>query len=137
MTSYHAVVDRGAVRPGDWVAVFGIGGIWLSAVQIAAALGARVIAVGRSADKLAKARAEGAELTVKAGPDAASQILEVTNGGAAVTIDALGSSDTTLPALRALAKRGRHVQIGLTGRRGRDHGHPDGPGRLQRTADRR
>jgi len=115
MTSYHAVVEQGNVRPGDWVAVFGIGGVGLSAVQVAAALGARVIAIGRSADKLAKARAEGAEITIQAGSSAAAEIVDVTHGGAAVTIDALGSSDTTLPALQALAKHGRHVQVGLTG----------------------
>jgi D-arabinose 1-dehydrogenase-like Zn-dependent alcohol dehydrogenase len=92
-----------------------VGGIGLSAVQIAAAMGARVIAVGRSDEKLAKARQEGAEATVKAGPDAPAQIVEITKGGAAVTMDALGSSETTLPALQALGKSGRHVQIGLTG----------------------
>ncbi len=115
MTSYHGIVDQASVRPGEWVAVFGIGGVGLSAVQIAAALGARVIAVGRSEEKLAKARQEGAEVTVNAGPDASSEIIEITKGGAAVTVDALGSSETTLPALQALAKSGRHLQLGLTG----------------------
>jgi len=115
MTAYHGVVDQAAVRPGEWVAVFGIGGVGLSAVQVAAAIGARVIAVGRRDDKLAKARAEGAEAVVKAGPDAPAEIVELTKGGAAVTVDALGSSATTLPALKALAKYGRHVQVGLTG----------------------
>jgi D-arabinose 1-dehydrogenase-like Zn-dependent alcohol dehydrogenase len=115
MTSYHAVVDQASVRPGEWVAVFGVGGIGLSAVQIAAAMGARVIAVGRSGQKLAKAVQEGAEATVKAGPEAPAQIIDITKGGAAVTVDALGSSETTLPALQALGKHGRHVQVGLTG----------------------
>ena len=77
MTAYHGIVDQAAVRPGEWVAVFGVGGVGLSAVQIAAALGARVIAVGRSEEKLAKARQEGAEVTVKAGPDAADEIREI------------------------------------------------------------
>jgi propanol-preferring alcohol dehydrogenase len=115
MTSYHGIVDQAAVRPGEWVAIFGIGAIGLSAVQIAASLGARVIAVGRSPEKLAKARQEGAEAAVQAGPGAAAEIVELTKGGAAVTVDALGSSETTLPALQALAKGGRHVQVGLTG----------------------
>jgi hypothetical protein len=82
-------------------------------VQIAAALGARVIAV--SEDKLAMARHEGAEATVTAGPDAPAHILEITEGGAAVTVDALGSNETTLSAVRALGKYGRHLQVGLTG----------------------
>ena len=115
MTSYHAVVDQAAVRPGEWVAVFGVGGVGLSAVQIAAAMGARVIAVGRSESKLALARREGAEFTVNNGPDTPGQIVELTKGGAAVTVDALGSASTTLPALKTLAKYGRHVQVGLTG----------------------
>ena len=115
MTSYHAIVDQAAVRPGEWVAVFGVGGVGLSAVQIAAAMGARVIAVGRSESKLALARREGAELTIKNGPDTPAQIVELTKGGAAVTVDALGSASTTLPALKALGKYGRHVPVGLTG----------------------
>lgn len=115
MTAYHGIVDQAAVRPGEWIAVFGIGAVGLSAVQIAAAMGARVIAVGRSEAKLVQAMRQGAETAIKAGPDATAQIIELTKGGAAVTVDALGSNETTLPALQALAKYGRHLQIGLTG----------------------
>ena len=115
MTSYHGIVDQAAVRPGEWIAIFGIGGVGLSAVQIGVAVGARVIAVGRSEEKLAKARQEGAEVTIKADADAPAHILEITGGGAAVTVDALGSVKTTLPALQSLGKYGRHVQLGLTG----------------------
>jgi propanol-preferring alcohol dehydrogenase len=115
MTSYHGIVDQAAVRPGEWVAIFGVGGVGLSAVQIAAAVGARVIAVSRSEEKLAKARHEGAEVTIKAGADTPARILDITRGGAAVSVDALGSIETTLPALQSLGKYGRHVQLGLTG----------------------
>ncbi len=115
MTAYHGVIDRAAVRPGEWVAVFGLGGLGLSVVQIASAVGARVIAVGRSDEKLAMARQEGAVATVKAGTNAPAEVIEITKGGAAVTVDALGSSDTTIPAILALAKAGRHVQLGVTG----------------------
>ncbi len=115
MTAYHGVVDRAAVRPGEWVAVFGLGGVGLSVVQIATAIGARVIAVGRSDEKLAMARDQGAEAAVKAGPDAHTQVIEISKGGPAVTIDALGASETTIPAILSLAKAGRHVQLGLTG----------------------
>jgi len=115
MTAFHGIADQAAVRPGEWVAIFGMGGVGLSAVQIAAAIGARVIAVGRSAEKLLKATAEGAETTLKANVDVPAEITEITKGGAAVTVDALGSIETTLPALRSLAKGGRHVQLGLTG----------------------
>jgi D-arabinose 1-dehydrogenase-like Zn-dependent alcohol dehydrogenase len=115
MTAFHGIADQAAVRPGEWVAVFGVGGVGLSAVQIAAAMGARVIAVGRSEHKLAVAVQEGAEAIVKAGADAPSEIVELTKGGASVTVDALGATETTVPALRALAKFGRHLQLGLTG----------------------
>ena len=115
MTSYHGIVNQAAVRPGEWVAVFGIGGMGLSAVQIAAAMGARVIAVGRSEQKLAKAQAGGRRGDRESRPRRPAQIIEITKGGAAVTVDALGSNETTLPALQALRKYGRHVQVGLTG----------------------
>ncbi len=115
MTAFHGVVDQAAVRPGEWVAVFGMGGLGLAVVQIASAIGARVIAVGRSDDKLAMARKEGAEATVKTGPNAPGEVTEISKGGAAVSIDALGASETTIPAILSLAKAGRHVQLGLTG----------------------
>ena len=88
-------------------------------MQIAAAVGARVIAVGRSEEKLAKARQEGAE-DRQGGPHDGADIIEITKGGAAVTVDALGSNKTTLPALQALGKYGRHVQLGLTGPKKRE-----------------
>jgi D-arabinose 1-dehydrogenase-like Zn-dependent alcohol dehydrogenase len=59
MTAYRAVVDRGRVQPGQWVAVHGCGGVGLSAVQIAAAMDAMVVAVDVFDHKLAKARGEG------------------------------------------------------------------------------
>ncbi len=52
-TPFHAVVRRGKVVPGDWVLVLGCGGVGLNIVQLAAAIGARVIAVDMAADKLA------------------------------------------------------------------------------------
>ena len=73
MTAYHGVVDLADVRPGEWVAVFGIGGVGLAAVQIASALGGRVIALSCDPEKLVQARAEGAEITVTAGETAAEQ----------------------------------------------------------------
>jgi len=117
MTAYHGVVDRAGIRPGEWIAVFGAGGVGLSAVQIANAVGARVIAVDISDEKLARAKEEGAEAVVNAATAPAPEaIQEITGGGAAVTVDALGSPNTAVPALLSLVKGGRHVQIGLTGR---------------------
>src|SRR5437868_646522 len=63
-TSYRAVVDQGRVAEGQWVAVFGCGGVGLSAIMIAAAFGARVIAIDIAEDKLEFARTIGAEAVV-------------------------------------------------------------------------
>jgi D-arabinose 1-dehydrogenase-like Zn-dependent alcohol dehydrogenase len=114
ITAYHGIVDQAAVKPGEWVAVFACGGVGLSAVDIASALGARVIAVSRSQEKLDLARRLGAEHTVMAGIDAAAAVVELTGGGAHVSIDALGSHDTMLPALMSLRTRGRHLRLGIS-----------------------
>jgi D-arabinose 1-dehydrogenase-like Zn-dependent alcohol dehydrogenase len=113
-TSYHGVVDQAKVGPGEWVAVFACGGVGLSAVDIASGLGANVIAVSRSPEKLALAEKLGATHTVTAGEDAPGQIQEITGGGAHVSIDALGSAATTLPALMSLRPRGRHLRLGVS-----------------------
>jgi len=114
ITSYHGIVDQAAVRPGEWVAVFACGGVGLSAVDIASALGANVIAVSRSEEKLALARKLGAVHTVTAGPDAPGQVVELTGGGAHVSVDALGAASTMLPALMSLRSRGRHLRLGIS-----------------------
>jgi D-arabinose 1-dehydrogenase-like Zn-dependent alcohol dehydrogenase len=120
MTAYHGVVDQAKIRPGEWVVIFGIGGVGISAVQIASVLGARVVAVSTKDEKLTLARKEGAAITVNAAKnDPVKVVRDVTHGGADVTIDALGSIKTTLPAIRSLRKGGRHIQIGLTGQQER------------------
>jgi D-arabinose 1-dehydrogenase-like Zn-dependent alcohol dehydrogenase len=112
ITSYHGVVDQAAVQPGEWVAVFACGGVGLAAVNIANALGAKVIAVSRSDEKLRLAKDLGAAHTVTAGPDAPAEIGELTGGGADVTVDALGSEATAVPAILSLRPRGRHLRLG-------------------------
>jgi D-arabinose 1-dehydrogenase-like Zn-dependent alcohol dehydrogenase len=115
MTAFHGLVDQAAVRAGEWVAVHGCGGVGLSAVQIATALGARVIAVDVAPDKLAMAKTLGAEATVDASKgNAAGAVMELTGGGAHVAVDALGIAATCQGAVMSLRKRGRHLQIGLT-----------------------
>ena len=115
MTSFHAVVDQGQVRGGDWVAVHGCGGVGLSAVQIAAAVGASVIAVDVSDEKLAAAKGEGAAHTINSTKDEPiGAIMQLTGGGAHVSIDALGIAATCVNSVMCLRKRGRHVQVGLT-----------------------
>ncbi|TCC27737.1 zinc-dependent alcohol dehydrogenase family protein [Kribbella speibonae] len=110
-TSFRAVHQVGRVVAGERVAVFGCGGVGLSAVMIAAALRAEVIAIDTNSEALTLAREYGAVHTIHASADTVAQIHEL--GGAHVTIDALGSNDVVQQALQALRPRGRHVQIGL------------------------
>jgi alcohol dehydrogenase len=112
-TSYRAVRQVGRVVAGESVVIFGCGGVGLSAVMIAAALGARVIAVDTNPKALELARSYGAAELVQASEDVVPELLELTGGGAHVTMDALGSAAIVQNALRTLRPRGRHVQVGL------------------------
>lgn len=112
-TAYRALTARAKVQRGEWVTVIGAGGVGLSAVMIASALGARVIAVDRNANALAAASRAGAEHVVVAGSDAVDAIHALTAGGAHVSVDAVGSEQTCADAVLSLRRRGRHVQIGL------------------------
>ena len=114
MTSWAAVRVHAQVVPDEWVAVHGCGGVGLAATMIAAAAGARVVAVDVEPDKLELARSLGAVETVNARDgDAAEAIVELTQGGAQVSIDALGTAVTCAASVRSLRRRGRHVQVGL------------------------
>lgn len=118
-TAYRAVVHHGRTEPGDWVVVHGCGGVGLSAVMIAAARGARVIAVDVGADPLNRAAQFGAEVQLRADEvDVPAAVRETTSGGARVSIDAFGGPATTEASIRCLGKRGRHVQVGLLAENG-------------------
>ena len=110
-TAFRALTAHGRVRPGEWLAVHGCGGVGLSAVMIGAALGARVVAVDVSAAALDRARDLGAEVAVDAG--LVASIGDITGGGAHVSIDALGAPAVAADSVRCLRRRGRHVQVGL------------------------
>ena len=115
VTSFRAVVDQGRVEAGQWVAVHGCGGVGLSAIMIASAMGAQVIAVDIDNDKLAFARRIGADAVVNATevdsvPEA---IRTATGGGAHISVDALGSKITCINSVNCLRKRGKHIQVGL------------------------
>ncbi|MBO0515672.1 zinc-dependent alcohol dehydrogenase family protein [Streptomyces beijiangensis] len=113
-TAFRAVVAQGRVAPGEWVAVHGCGGVGLSAVMIAAACGARVVAVDVAPAALELARAFGAaECVLATGGETASAVQELTGGGAHLSLDALGSPRTCAASVRSLRRRGRHVQVGL------------------------
>lgn len=115
VTAFRAVVDQGRVQPGEWVAVHGCGGVGLSAIMIANAIGAQVVAVDLTAEKLAMARKIGASAVVdaSAADDVPGTIREITRGGAHVSMDALGHSTTCRNSILSLRRRGRHVQVGL------------------------
>jgi alcohol dehydrogenase len=115
VTSYRAVVRQGRVAAGQWVAVHGCGGIGLSAIMIADALGANVVAVDIDDEKLEFARSVGAADVVMAtnNREVVEQVLGITRGGAHVSLDALGSPDTCVNSIASLRKRGKHVQVGL------------------------
>jgi alcohol dehydrogenase len=110
-TAFRAVVAQGRIAAGEWLAVYGCGGVGLSAVMIGAACGARVVAVDVSAAALDAARRFGASACIDS-PDPVA-VCGATGGGAHVTVDALGSPETCAAALLSLRRRGRHVQVGL------------------------
>ena len=115
VTAFRAVVDQGGVTAGQWVAVHGCGGVGLSAIMIAGAAGANVIAVDIAEDKLALAKSLGAVITLNANntDDVAAAIKEVTKGGAHVSLDALGHPVTCVNSINCLRKLGKHIQVGL------------------------
>lgn len=115
-TPYHAVVNRGAVRPGDEVVVVGCGGIGLNVVQVATALGARVTALDIAADKRDWARRLGAVnvLDPSAEERPAKAVRAATGGGADVAFEAVGKAETQGLALDALRTGGRLVLVGYS-----------------------
>ena len=113
-TAFRAVAQVGRVRPGEWVAVHGCGGVGLSAVQVAVAAGAQVVAVDVSQGALALASSFGAAVVVDARTqDVVTAVRDATGGGAALSLDALGSPATCVDSVLCLRRRGRHVQVGL------------------------
>ena len=114
-TSFRAMVDQGRVSAGQWVAVHGCGGVGLSAIMIARALGANVIGVDIDAEKLAFASEMGAAATLNARDvdDVVTAVQDLSGGGVHVSLDALGSAETCYNSIANLRKRGKHVQVGL------------------------
>jgi alcohol dehydrogenase len=115
VTSFRAIVDQGKVSAGQWVAVHGCGGVGLSAIMIANALGAHVIAIDIADRQLELARSLGAVATVNAAKVAnvVEAVMEATKGGAHVSVDALGHATTCFNSISNLRKRGKHIQVGL------------------------
>jgi alcohol dehydrogenase len=116
-TSFRALVDQARVAPGQWVAIFGCGGVGLSAVMIARACDAQVVAVDVNEQALELAKSLGAVAMVNASGRSPAEIVEavrdITDGGAHVSVDALGHSSISQNSIGSLRRRGKHVQIGL------------------------
>lgn len=114
-TAFHALAHKTDVDAGDWLAVHGCGGIGLSAVNIGAALGANVVAVDLDEQALALADDVGAAATVTAGEaDVPEAIHDLTDGGADISVDALGIAETCRNSVASLMPQGHHVQVGMT-----------------------
>ena len=110
-TAYHALTTQAQLARDDWLLVIGCGGVGLSAVLIGHALGARVIAVDPSASARDRAAELGASrVLAESDPEV---IRDITQGGAQVSIDAVGSAATASAGVLGLSRRGRHVQAGL------------------------
>ncbi|MEZ5040505.1 MAG: zinc-dependent alcohol dehydrogenase family protein [Saprospiraceae bacterium] len=125
-TAFRSIVAQGRVKGGDWVAIHGCGGVGLSAIMIAHALGANVIAVDINPRQLELAKSLGAIATLNPlvidQPVAA--IKDISHGGVQVSVDALGSQETCFNSIANLRKRGKHIQVGLMVG---DHKHPKIP----------
>jgi len=113
-TAWHALTGRAALRPGEWLAIWGAGGIGLAAALIGKALGARVVVADVVPEKLDHALSLGIDAAVMAtGHDPVSEIREITGGGADLAVEALGVEITTINAMKSLRKLGRMVQVGM------------------------
>ncbi|CAH9142964.1 unnamed protein product [Cuscuta epithymum] len=116
-TAYGAMAHAAEVRPGDAIAVIGIGGVGSSCLQIAKAFGAsQIIAVDVQDEKLEKAKSLGATDTINAlNEDAVKKIKEITGGmGVDIAVEALGRTQTFGQCVQSVRDGGKAVMIGLT-----------------------
>lgn len=114
-TAWRAVVQQARLQSDQWLAIHGCGGLGLSALMIAKALGAKVIAVDIDQQKLDFAKSLGADETIDSTTIAKvpKRIMQITNGGADASVDALGHTETATNSVKCLRKQGCHVQAGL------------------------
>ena len=115
ITSFRAVKEQGRVMPDQWVAVWGCGGVGLSAIMIAKGVGANVVAIDIADDKLGFAKRAGADVAINSSnvSTASDAVRDLTNGGAHVSLDALGHQQIVIDSISCLRKRGKHVQVGI------------------------
>jgi len=116
ITAFHGIVNQGKVDHSMFVAVHGCGGVGLSAVMIAAVYGAKVIAVDINEGNLQRAESFGAAYTINATTvNVVDKVFEITSDGANLSMDALGSLETSRNSINCLAKKGKHIQVGILG----------------------
>ena len=115
-TSYHAVTKRAQVRPGQTVALVGVGGVGLHALQMVNLAGGRAIAVDISDERLNKARELGVDAVVNTGGEAFHEEVRALAGGGGVDVVLeFVSNQATLPSsVQSLARGGRLVFVGYT-----------------------
>ncbi|MEM3577898.1 MAG: NAD(P)-dependent alcohol dehydrogenase [Candidatus Bathyarchaeia archaeon] len=105
---------KAAVTPSDIIVIYGAGGLGIFAVQIAKAMGSKVIAISRSREKLEMARRFGADYTIDATRDPVKEVLKITDGrGANVVLDLVGFEQTLENGLKMLGMLGRFLVIGV------------------------
>ncbi len=116
ITAFHGIVNQGKVDNSMFVAIHGCGGVGLSAIMIAAVYGAKVIAVDINEENLQRAKSFGAAYTINATKvKVVGKVLEITGDGANISMDALGSHETSANSINCLAKKGKHIQVGILG----------------------
>lgn len=114
-TPYHAIKNRGQVRPGDFVIVFGCGGVGINVVQLAAAAGGMVIAVDLKQEKLEIAKKLGASFTINpAQNDLKAELKRICRGGADIAFEAIGNPQTLEQAVDCVRTGGRVCMIGYS-----------------------
>lgn len=113
-TPFHAVVNRGEIKPGQVVSVFGCGGVGMNVVQFAALAGARVIAVDLSDEKLEIAKTLGAAETYNAGGEKVEKQIRKATGGCDVAFEVIGKPSVMLQAIATLKTGGRFVMVGYS-----------------------
>jgi alcohol dehydrogenase len=116
ITGFHGIVNQGKVIDSMFVAIHGCGGVGLSAIMTAAVYGAKVIAVDINEENLQRAKSVGAAYTINATQvNVVDTVLEITGDGVNVSMDALGSHETSRNSIHCLAKKGKHIQAGILG----------------------
>jgi len=115
-TPYHAVLNRGKVKPGDSVVVFGCGGVGINVVQFAAAIGAQVVAVDIEDGKLEMAKKLGAQEVVNAKnvERVDKEVRKLTGGGAKIGFEAIGNPTTQEQTFASIRNGGRFVMVGYS-----------------------